>query len=77
MLQVSAPSSSDDPELVLAFEENEFDIAGLAELANDDHKVDLAVRELYLILLNGNEPGWSNRSRLPRVLLAMMTVAMR
>lgn len=75
MLQVAVPSSHDDPQLVLAFEENEFDVAGLAEHDNADPTVTLALRELYLILLNGAEPRRSNRSRLARILLAMLTVA--
>lgn len=75
MSQLANPSSSDDPELVLAFEKNEFDLAGLADLANDDHTVDLALHALHLILLNETEPRRSNRSRLARVLLAMTAVA--
>lgn len=74
MSQVAAPMSS-DPELVVAFEQNEFDIAGLANLSLDDAVIDRAIHELYLFLSNGSEPRRSSRTRLAQVLLAMMTVA--
>lgn len=72
---VSVPSSSEDRELVLAFDENEFDIAGMADLRDDDKALSLALQELHLILISGNEPRRVNRIRLARVLLAMTTVA--
>src|SRR5262245_43072505 len=75
MRAIAVPTSPDDAELVLAFEENEFDIAGLADLNADRNTLQLSLRELYLILMKGSEPRRSNRARLARVLLAMMTVA--
>lgn len=72
---IAVPSSPEDAELVRAFEENEFDIAGLADLTDDGNTLTLALHELHLILINGTKPRRSNRVQLARVLLAMTTVA--
>ena len=75
MPTIAVPSSPEDAELIHAFEENEFDIAGLAELSLDEAAIERAIHELYLLLCNGSEPRRSNRCRLARVLLGMIAVA--
>jgi len=74
MPQIMVPPAQDSA-LVLAFDENEFDVAGLAQFSLDADAVVEALRELYFILRNDSRPRRSNRTRLARVLFAMTSVA--
>lgn len=65
----------DDAELLAALEENEFDIAGLAEFCAEQKCIDRCLRQLYEIIKRHREPSLRDRKLLAQVLVGMVFVA--
>lgn len=70
-----ATSSDDATTLLLALEQNEFDIAGLADFCTDQRCVDDCLRQLYQIIKRHREPSVHDKTLLGQVLVGMVYVA--
>lgn len=71
----TATSSDDATTLLLALEQNEFDIAGLADFCTDQRCVDDCLRQLYQIIKRHREPSVHDKMLLAQVLVGMVYVA--
>lgn len=68
-------TSAQDAALLEALEQNEFDIAGLADFCADSRCVDDCLRQLYQIIRRNREPIADDKKLLAQVLVGMVYVA--
>ncbi len=68
-------TSADDAALVVALEQNEFDIAGLADFFAEQKCIDQCLRQLYQIIKRNREPNVADKTLLAQVLVGMLYVA--
>jgi hypothetical protein len=71
----TATSSDAAASLLLAFEQNEFDIAGLADFCAEQECVEQCLRQLFQIIRRQDEPVATERKLLAQVLVGMLYVA--
>ena len=68
-------TSSEDAGLLVSLEQNEFDIAGLAEICAQQSCIDDCLRQLYQIIKRHREPVTHDKKVLAQVLVGMVSVA--
>ena len=73
MSQIATSSAS--AALIVSLEQNEFDVAGLAEFCGEQGCIDDSLRQLYQIIKRSSEPAPDDRKLLAQVLVSMVSVA--
>ena len=74
MSQTATPTDA-AASMLIAFEQNEFDIAGLADFCSEATCVDQCLRQLFQIINRQREPSSADRKLLAQVLVGMLYVA--